>query len=313
MPSPFILVTGCSGRLGGQIAQKLVKAGKSVVGTDRVDLPDVLADLKSSPQFKFVKADLVDAAAVDAMMAGASAVVHVGAIPGPSKFPPPMVDPSWAAKAPIILEDLQPGDLLQQNLMGTFNIFNSAVKYKVSRVVFSSTAFAMGWSHDPMTFYPKYLPLDEEHPPMPCETYGLSKALGEQVADMFVRSSPDTSFASLRFTNIIKREKWADLPAKPPSAAAPVTLLMLAYTHEDDVLDVHLSALTADIKGHESFLIAAPDTRFTEATTDVLASTYPGRTFNFKTKLVGNQSIISAAKAAKMLGFKPRSWAAAKI
>ncbi len=54
----------------------------------------------------------------------------------------------------------------------------------------------------------RYLPLDEEHAPMPCETYGLSKALGEQVAEMFARSSPETSFVSLRFTNIVKRERW---------------------------------------------------------------------------------------------------------
>jgi nucleoside-diphosphate-sugar epimerase len=129
---------------------------------------------------------------------------------------------------------------------------------------------------------------------MPCETYGLSKALGEQVAEMFARSSPETSFVSLRFTNIVKRERWGvsvnpsrsssdegahqllpcfqELPGKAPNArwaeiihsagtfaeaeyyfafpSSPVTLLMLAYTHEDDVLDVHVSAMNAkDIKG----------------------------------------------------------------
>jgi hypothetical protein len=91
------------------------------------------------------------------MMAGASAVIHVGAIPGPSKYTPPNIDPKFGTKevAPIGLEDLEPLDLLNQNLTGTFNIFNSAAKHKVPRVVFSSSAFAMGWSHDPMTFYPK--------------------------------------------------------------------------------------------------------------------------------------------------------------
>lgn len=32
-----------------------------------------------------------------------------------------------------------------------------------------------GWSHDPGAFRPRYLPLDEEHPPEALEHYGLSK------------------------------------------------------------------------------------------------------------------------------------------
>lgn len=65
---------------------------------------------------------------------------------------------------------------------------------------------------------------------------------------MFARASPQTSFVSLRFTNIIKREKWAELPNQVPGAWER-TLLMLSYTHEDDVLDVHYKALEADISG----------------------------------------------------------------
>lgn len=114
--------------------------------------------LESLANFKFVQADLLDGPAVDAIIAHASAVIHVGAIPGPSKFPPPGIDPKFGTKevAPIGLEDVTPGELLKQNLMGTFNVFESACKWGVKRVVFSSTAFTMGWSHDPTTFYPQW-------------------------------------------------------------------------------------------------------------------------------------------------------------
>lgn len=60
----------------------------------------------------------------------------------------------------------------------------------------------MGWAHDPNGFVPQYLPLDENHPMMPFETYGLSKQVGEDIAAMMARSS-DTSIVSLRFTNVV--------------------------------------------------------------------------------------------------------------
>ena len=53
-------------------------------------------------------------------------------------------------------------------------------------------------------------------------SYGLSKLLAEQSADMVARAQTAprpgeeedtrTSFASLRFTNIVKREAWGALP-----------------------------------------------------------------------------------------------------
>ena len=57
----------------------------------------------------------------------------------------------------------------------------------VKRVVFSSTAFAHGWCHDPCQFIPKALPIDEQDEPSPHEAYGLSKQCGEAAAAMMAR------------------------------------------------------------------------------------------------------------------------------
>ena len=61
--------------------------------------------------------------------------------------------------------------LLDINFHSTFNVFGAAVVHGVPRVVGSSSAFAFGWSHDPLQFVPAYLPIDERHPSLACETY----------------------------------------------------------------------------------------------------------------------------------------------
>ncbi|KAJ3316220.1 hypothetical protein HDU93_004551, partial [Gonapodya sp. JEL0774] len=83
----YILVTGAAGRIGGQIAQQLAEKGERVLGTDRFPLR---ADV--TPAFEFAQADLVDAASVERLVAGARDVIHVAANPGPSKQTPPGVD-----------------------------------------------------------------------------------------------------------------------------------------------------------------------------------------------------------------------------
>lgn len=38
---------------------------------------------------------------------------------------------------------MDPKELFDQNIAGSFNVFHAAAKYNVQRVVFSSSAFAM--------------------------------------------------------------------------------------------------------------------------------------------------------------------------
>ena len=88
------------------------------------------------------------------------------------------------------------------------------------------------------------------------------------------RTARATSFVSLRFPNIIKSEAWGSLPWPPPTAAAPRTLLLWAYAHEEDVVAAHVAAATrpdaAAPGAHEAYIIAAPDTRFAEPTLPLL-------------------------------------------
>ena len=272
----MIVVTGAAGRLGRMVVQLLVEQGREVLATDQLDADDLPAEC--------VRYDLVDAEAVASLLKGAEAVVHMGAIPGPQR------------------ED--PRFIFENNVASTFNVMTSAAELRLRRVVFSSSAFGMGWAHDGNAFVPLYLPLDEEHPMMPFEPYGLSKQVGEDIGRMIARSS-STTVVSLRFTNVALPEVIEEFPWTAPTPHSPLTLVMWAYAEASDVAEAHVLALDAEIEEYEAFMIAQPSSRFAEPTIDIVKSNFGDRV-EIRDGLSGNASVISTQKAQRLLGWRPR-------
>ena len=272
----MIVVTGAAGRLGRRVVGLLVDQGQEVLATDQVAADDLPTE--------FVRCDLGDAGAAHDLLQGAEAVVHMGAIPGPLRDDPRVI--------------------FKNNVDSTFNVMTSAAELGLRRVVFSSSAFGMGWAHDGNAFVPLYLPLDEEHPMMPFEPYGLTKQIGEDIGRMIARNS-DTTVVSLRFTNVALPEVQAEFPWPAPTPENPLTLVMWAYADARDVAEAHVRALDAEIEEHEAFMLAQPTTRFTEPTID-LVKNYFGDRVEIREGLEGNASVISTAKAQRMLGWQPR-------
>ena len=272
----MIVVTGASGRLGRMVAQLLVDQGREVLATDRLDADDLPAE--------FARCDLGDARAVERILMDAESVVHMGAIPGPLREDPKVI--------------------FDNNVASAFNVMMSAAELGLRRVVFSSSAFGMGWTHDGNAFAPLYLPLDEEHPMMPFEPYGLSKQVGEDIGRMIARGS-DTTVVSLRFTNVAPEEVQAEFPWQAPTPENPLTLVMWAYADARDVAEAHVLALDADIEEYEAFMIAQPSSRFKEPTIDIVRNNFGDRV-EIREGLSGNASVISTKKAQRLLGWRPR-------
>ena len=272
----MIVVTGAAGRLGRRVVQLLVDQNREVLATDQLAADDLPAD--------FVRCDLVDAKAVEGILKDAEAVVHLGAIPGPR----------WGDRRFIF----------ENNVTSTFNVMMSAAELGLRRVVFSSSAFGMGWAHEGDAFVPLYLPLDEEHPMMPFEPYGLSKQVGEDIGRMIARNS-DTTVVSLRFTNVARPEVQAEFPWPTPTPEDPLTLVMWAYADARDVAEAHVLVLEAKIEGYEAFMIAQPSSRFDEPTIDLVKSNFGDRV-EIRVGLSGTASVISTEKAQQLLGWRPR-------
>ncbi len=272
----MIVVTGAAGRLGRRVVQLLVDQGREVRATDRVPADELPAE--------FVRCELSDAAGVMDLLRGADAVVHMGAIPGPQRADPRVI--------------------FENNVAGDFNVMMAAAELGLRRVVFSSSAFGMGWAHDGNAFVPLYLPLDEEHPMMPFEPYGLTKQVGEDIGRMIARNS-DTTVVSLRFTNVALPEVQAEFPWPAPTPENPLTLVMWAYADARDVAEAHVLALDAQIKEYEAFMLAQPSSRFAEPTIDLIKQNFGDRV-EIRDGLEGTASVISTAKAQRMLGWTPR-------
>jgi len=146
-----IAVTGAAGRIGRYIVRDLLAAGHSVQGIDAV-------------AGSGLQVDLTDAGQVYGALAGADAVVHMGA---------------WA-NAGMVPDVRTYGD----NTAGTYNVFQACADLGVRRVVSASSNQVYGFFSAP----PLYAPIDEAHPMRPVNSYALSKLAGEQAAEYFSRT-----------------------------------------------------------------------------------------------------------------------------
>ena len=145
-----LLMTGAAGGLG-QALRTLLKANCSVLR-----LSDVKAFGEAQAGEEIVLADLADAAAVDAMVKGVNAIVHLGGISVEGPFAP----------------------ILQANILGVYNLYEAARKHSVKRVVFASSNHVTG-------FYRQDQTITAEHPARPDGMYGLSKAFGEDLSRFY--------------------------------------------------------------------------------------------------------------------------------
>lgn len=145
-----LLLTGAAGGLGKALRERL-KANCTVLRlSDRQDFGAAAAGEE------VVLADLADADAVDAMVKGVNAIVHLGGISVEGPFTP----------------------ILQGNIVGIYNLYEAARKNGVKRVVFASSNHVTG-------FYRQDETITSDHPARPDGLYGLSKAFGEDLSRLY--------------------------------------------------------------------------------------------------------------------------------
>jgi uronate dehydrogenase len=145
-----VLVTGASGHLGGMLFKSLANLGyKNLIGTD-------LKKKNIGKSQKFVLANLKNLKAITKITKGVYAIVHFGAIP---------------------IEDTQ-SNILQNNIIGTYNLFEAARINKVKKIIFASSNHAIG-------FHRRTTKLNQFSNQRPDSHYGLSKAFGEELSRFY--------------------------------------------------------------------------------------------------------------------------------
>jgi nucleoside-diphosphate-sugar epimerase len=184
-----ILVTGLSGLIGGAVQRRL--AGRyEVTALNRRAVPDV----------RTVQADIADFAAIRPAFAGQDVVVHLSAVVS--------TDAPWA-------------DVLQSNLIGTYNVFEAARQAGVRRVIFASSGTVVGGYARQFPYnallegrYEEVTPpwpmLSHQSLPHPASLYGVSKVWGEQLARHFADTT-DLSLICLRFGVVNQADRPTDI------------------------------------------------------------------------------------------------------
>jgi nucleoside-diphosphate-sugar epimerase len=147
-----VLITGAGGRIGSSLAEHL---------RDRYDLrlhyhrsmPD------QPPVSDIVRADISQYDQIAPAMEGIDAVVHMAGEPSTRG--------TWE-------------EVHQRNVVGTYNVFESARQAGVRKIIFASTNHVMGM-YDRDQQWPVYA----NQPVRPDSLYGVSKAFGEALARHF--------------------------------------------------------------------------------------------------------------------------------
>lgn len=246
-----ILVTGGSGRFGPFVVDAL-----------RPDHEVRVLDLNPPPRdVETVLGSTEDRDAVARAMKGVDAVVHLAALDAGVKAPD--------------------HEFMRVNVQGLWNVLEAAEAEGVKRVVVASSYNATGFSRD---HPPQYLPVDIHHPAKPVRAYGISKLVGETIAEAFTRRSP-MSVICLRASlilrdaavyNLAKATAAAEGTPPPPPASDPTweprTALVdsRSFVTSKDAARCFRAALEADIAGFDVFNLMAPDTYSDLPTLEVL-------------------------------------------
>lgn len=150
-PWPRLLLTGAAGGLGRVLRQRLVPFARRLRVSDIAPL-----EPPCGPHEEPVRCDLADKDAVDALVAGCQAIVHLGGVSVERPFE----------------------EVLQANIRGVFHVYEAARRHGVRRMVFASSNHVTG-------FYKQGERLDAHAPRRPDGYYGLSKSFGEDMAQFY--------------------------------------------------------------------------------------------------------------------------------
>lgn len=145
-----LLITGAAGALGKVLRQNLKPDARVLRLSDIAPMADAGEGEEVHP------CNLADKAAVDALVQGCDAIVHLGGVSVERPFE----------------------EILEANIKGVFHVYEGARRHGVKRIVFASSNHVIG-------FHKQGEMLDADSPRRPDGYYGLSKSYGEDLSRFY--------------------------------------------------------------------------------------------------------------------------------
>jgi len=272
MDKQKVLVTGSHGLVGRAVVQEMLANGYQVVAVD-----------KNGRIGGSIIVDCEDPGQVVSVMHGCNAVIHLAAYPAPGIVPDAVT--------------------FRTNVISTFNILEAANILGIKKVVNASSISALGLAFRFRDFNPEKIPIDESHPLLAQDAYGLSKIVGEELAAGFCRRIPDLSVSSLRFAMVIGDAMRQQLVAGPHGFAESFAVILWSYIDVRDTATACRLAIENHLPGHEAFYIAAPRMIADQPVEELLAKYFPGD-YPVAAQVRGDVSPFDCDKARRLLGWQ---------
>jgi nucleoside-diphosphate-sugar epimerase len=259
------------------VVRDLLGAGHEVTATDTRQ--------PHEPLCRFVLADLRNLGQTVGLLAGHEAVVHLAAIPSPGGTPDEVV--------------------FETNAQTTFNVLHAATLLGIRRAVCASSISAYGTAYATHEVTPHYIPIDEAHPLLPQDAYGLSKEVGESIAAVAHRRT-GMAVASLRFAMVITPDRYAAFSREGTGSEERDRRILWCYIDVRDAARACRLALEApvEIVGCQAFNIIAPDTFRAEPTAQLARQGWPALA-EIRGDATGTWAPIDGSRARQVLGFEP--------
>ena len=284
-----ILFTGGTGKAGRDMLPWLKERGHDILNFDLArfdhpEIPTLVGDICDSGQVMNAMTTHFGFAGLDAGKAPApvDAVVHFAAVPRI------LINPD--------------NETYRVNVMGTYNVIETAMKLGIRKVVIASseTTYGVCFAEGDKDFH--QFPLEEDYDTDPMDSYGVSKVVNEKTARAFAMRFKADIYA-LRIGNVISPPDYARFPgfvADPPSRkrnawsyidARDLAQIVHLCLHKDglgfQVFNAVNDGITADVPTAEFLQRWCPETPVTRP-------------------MVGFEAPLSNRKAREVLGFEER-------
>jgi nucleoside-diphosphate-sugar epimerase len=284
-----ILFTGGSGKAGKHAIAYLMAQGHRILNVDKVplDMPGLdnrIADIADAGQMFDVMSSYVG---FDELEPGTGvpkfdAVVHFAAIP-----------------RVMITSD---NECYRINTLGTYNVIDAAVKASIPKIIFASSETTYGVCFADGERKPEYLPIDEEHPVIPEDSYAMSKVVNEVTSRSFQRRT-GTDIYGIRINNVVEPHEYAE---NFPAYFADPELRrrnIFAYIDARDLGHLVDRCLKTDGLGFQIFNASNDNHSVATPTSELIETFYQGV---LAAEMGTDETFYSNKKAKTMLGFTPQ-------
>ena len=278
-----VLITGTSGFIGFQVAERLCVAGYDVLGPDlRPPLPGAL--------FRHEVGDITSLATLSKLLAGRQNLIHAGAISGP-----------------MLIKD-DPHGVAHVNLGGGMTVFEAGRLVKLRSLVSASSIAVYGDQ-------PALDAVQEDTKPNPQSFYGHTKLAGEALLHGYVQHYGLNAVA-LRISSVcgVRRDTLcnlnsvikAGLQGRPAQASAENTSFR-QYVHVKDAASAVIAVLSAESTPGFVYNIAGGTYMTEAAIARMIGEALPGLVIEYGPPAWNEHhiSLLNIKAAACDFGYQP--------